>query len=373
MKLGLHLPINSVSFGQVSSVLLKTLFEREKAGTTDIDWYLFPIGGVDLSSQTEDKDFQIWLQQKVNKAFESFSRETPLFKLWHLNGSLESYSNKQVLFTFYELDRPTKIELNIAKNNTTYFSSQYSCDVFENYGVKTKFLPLAFDSYNFKQLNKKFHEDDRIVFNICGKFEKRKHHAKMIQAWIKKFGNSPRFSLQCAIYNQFLQQQTPQGIIDHNNRVIGEILGGNKPFNVNFYPAMKENVVYNEFLNSADIILGMSGGEGWGLPEFHSVALGKHAVILNAHGYKGWATEENATLVNPSGKIDAADGVFFQSGGPYNQGNLFDWDEDAFLTACELAIKKVETNRLNSKGLELQKTFNKEVFADGVINALKNA
>jgi hypothetical protein len=136
---------------------------------------------------------------------------------------------------------------------------------------------------------------------------------------------------------------------------------------------MKENVVYNEFLNSADIILGMSGGEGWGLPEFHSVALGKHAVILNAHGYKGWATEENATLVNPSGKIDAADGVFFQSGGPYNQGNLFDWDEDAFLTACELAIKKVETNRLNSKGLELQKTFNKEVFADGVINALKNA
>jgi hypothetical protein len=378
MKLGLHLPINSVSFGQVSSVLLKTLFEREKAreaskvgSSDDPYWYLFPIGQPDLSSQNEDKEFQIWLQQLVNRAWESYSRDIPIFKLWHINGSLESYSKKQVLFTFYELDRPTKIELNIAKNSATYFSSQYSIDVFESYGVNTKFLPLAFDSYNFKTLNKKFHADERITFNLCGKLEKRKHHAKVIQTWIKKYGNNPRFSLQCAIYNPFLVQQTPQGIVDHNNRMVGEILGGNKPFNVNFYPHMKENTVYNEFLNSGDIILGMSGGEGWGLPEFHSVALGKHAVILNAHGYKSWANEETVTFVNPNGKIDSADGIHFAQGQPFNQGNLFDWDAEEFLVACDTAIAKVEANRVNTKGLELQQTFNKERFADGVIEALK--
>lgn len=379
MKLGLHLPINSVSFGQVSNVLLKTLFEKEKArleskegSSDDPDWYLFPIGGIDLSSQTEDKEFNLWIQQKLTKAAESYSRDIPIFKLWHLNGSLESYSKRQVLFSFYELDRPTKIELNIAKNNATYFSSEYSNTVFESYGVNTKFLPLSFDSYNFKVLNKKFHNDDRITFNVCGKLEKRKHHAKIIQAWIKKYGNNPKFSLQCAIYNPFLVQNTPQGVVDHNNRMISDIIGGNKPFNVNFYPHMKENLVYNEFLNSADIVLGMSGGEGWGLPEFHSVALGKHAVILNAHGYRSWANEDNSTFVNPNGKIDSADGIHFAQGQPFNQGNLFDWDTDEFLSACDTAIAKVEANRINTKGLELQQTFNKERFADGVIEALKS-
>jgi hypothetical protein len=370
MKLGLELPVNNLSFGQTSVLLLKTLFERERAGS-DIEWFLFPIGQPDLSSQSEDKEFQIWLQQKINKAWESYFRDIPIFKLWHLNDSIKSYSKKQVLFSFYELDRPTKIELNIAKNNATYFSSQYSIDVFESYGVSTKFLPLAFDSYNFKVLNKKFHTDDRITFNLCGKLEKRKHHAKVIQAWIKKYGNNPKFSLQCAIYNPFLVQQTPQGVVDHNNRMVGEILGGNKPFNVNFYPHMKENTVYNEFLNSGDIILGMSGGEGWGLPEFHSVALGKHAVILNAHGYKSWANEEAVTFVNPNGKIDSADGIHFAQGQPFNQGNLFDWDAEEFLAACDTAIAKVEANRVNTKGLELQQIFNKERFADGVIEALK--
>lgn len=371
MNLGLHLPINSVSFGQVSNVLLRTLFEREKKLSEIPDsapnLFLFPIGGIDLSSHPEDKDYNIWIQQKIIKAQESYSRDIPIFKLWHLNGSLESFSKKQTLLSFYELDRPTKIELNIAKNNKTIFTSQYSVDVFKNYGVNTHYVPLAFDSYSFKTINKKFHNDERITFNLCGKLEKRKHHAKIIQSWIKKYGGNPKYSLQCAVYNPFLIERTPQGVVDHNNRMVGEILGGNKPFNVNFYPHMKENSVYNEFLNSADIIIGMSGGEGWGLPEFHSVALGKHAVILNAHGYKSWANNENATLVNPNGKIDSADGIHFAQGQPFNQGNLFDWDEAEFIEACETTIKKVESNRINTKGLELQTVFSKEHFTNLVI------
>jgi hypothetical protein len=60
---------------------------------------------------------------------------------------------------------------------------------------------------------------------------------------------------------------------------------------------MQSNETYNDYLNSGDIIIAMSGGEGWGLPEFHSLALGKHGVILNAHVYKDWANEENSCLV----------------------------------------------------------------------------
>ena len=359
-----NLPINSVSFGQISTLLLRTIYDRIKAGT-DYKVNIFPVGGMDLSAQKEDKDFEAWLNSCVMRAFNSHSKGSPIFKLWHLNGSFESFSKEQHLLSFYELDSPTPIEINIAKNNKTYFSSKYTCDVFRSFGVETGYIPLAFDSYNFYKTNKNYFSDDRIVFNLCGKFEKRKHHAKIIKAWIKKYGNNNKYSLQCTIYNPFLNQE-------QNNQVLaGAVLEGKpKPFNVNFLPLLPKNELYNDFLNSGDIILGMSGGEGWGLPEFQSVALGKHAVILNASAYKDWATEENSVLVEPNGKEEAYDGMFFHKGQAFNQGNIFTWNDDEFIDACEKAIQRVKKNKENTNGLLLQEKFSKEKFADSIISLL---
>ena len=370
MNLALNLPLNKVSFGQVSTLLLRTIYDQEANGAKTHNLFLFPIGQIDLSSQTQDEKFMEWIKSKIINGIENYSREIPCFKLWHLNGSLESVSSKPSLLTFYELDEPTKIELNIARNTNLIFSSKYSCEVFEKAGIKSSYLPLGFDSYNFKVLNKKAHNDDRIVFNLCGKLEKRKHHEKIIKAWIKKFGSNNQYALQCAVFNPFFGRNQEE-INANNQQAIGKILGGVKPFNVSFFPMMTENVVYNEFLNSSDIILGLSGSEGFGLPEFQSIALGKHAVLLKAHAYKDWATDEMVTWVNPTGKIPAYDNVFFQKGQPFNQGNIFDFNEDEFIASCEIAIQKVMASRINKVGLTLQETFSKEKFVEGVINVVQ--
>ena len=129
---------------------------------------------------------------------------------------------------------------------------------------------------------------------------------------------------------------------------------------------MPNNSMYNDYLNSADIIIGMSGGEGWGLPEFHSVALGKHSVIMDAHGYKSWANKENSVLVNPTNKIECYDGVFFNKGAPYNQGSIFDFDADEFIVGCETAIKRIEENKINKEGLKLQSEYTIDNFVDNI-------
>jgi hypothetical protein len=361
-----NLPVNAVSFGQTSTLLLRTIFDRIKNGA-DYQVNLFPIGGGhDLSAQKQDQEFEKWLNSCVMRAFSSHTKDNPIFKLWHLNGSLESFSKDQSLLSFYELDSPTAIELNTAKNSKTYFSSKYTCEVFESYGVKAGYIPLAFDSYNFYNTKKNYFSDDRIVFNICGKFEKRKHHAKAIKAWIKKFGNNNKYNLQCATYNPFMDQQ-------QNNQVISSAIleGKAKPYNVNFLPILPKNEAYNDFLNSSNIVLGMSGGEGWGLPEFQSVALGKHAVILNASSYKDWANEENSVLIQPNGKEESYDGMFFQKGTLFNQGNIFTWNEDEFIAGCEKAIERVNKDRENKNGLLLQQEFNKEKFADTIIQTIQ--
>lgn len=346
MELAFHVPINSVSFGQVSVALLREAYRR------GYEPFLFHIQEkLDLSAQPHDPQFVQWIQSCSSKAMTKYDRDLPIIKLWHLNSSLESYGKNQVLITFYELDEPTPTEVNIARNQAvTALTSNYAIDAFKGSGVDCEFVPLGFDKDNFKPSEKQYFQDGRITFNLAGKFEKRKHHGKVLAAWAKRFGNDKKYFLNCALYNNFFSPEENTGIIN-------KFLEGQKYFNINFLGFMPKNDLYNDFLNVGDIAIGMSGGEGWGLPEFQSLCLGKHAVMLNAHSYKDWANAENSVLVEPSGKIPVYDGKFFQEGAPFNQGNIFDFNEDEFIAACEEAIKRVETDRVNHAGLKLAEEF----------------
>lgn len=356
----LTVPINSVSFGQVSTAICKEIFGRELRPS------IFPWGDIDLSSQGEDPYFNQILSECIKRSGAEHSRLDKSFRLWHLNKeSLNAPSKHQNLLTFHELDEPTKQELNVAsQNDITYFSSNYSCEIFKSKGLKNvKHLPLFFDKFNFNKINKTFFED-RITFTLSGKFEKRKHHKKIIQAWAKKYGNNPEYYLNTAIYNHFLSPEV-------NTKLAYDSASPNDYFNINYVPKMPSNKAYNDFLNSGNIIIGMSGGEGWGLPEFQSVALGKHSVILNAHSYKDWATKENSILVEPSGKIDVYDDVFFKKGNEVNQGQIFDWNEDDFIDACEEAIKRFKSSPVNESGLKLQEQFDVSKTVDIILEDLK--
>ena len=358
-KFCFNAPVNSVSFGQVAFGLLRESFNR------GIESDFFAIGQVDLKSQEIDDELLSKITDVLTYSPSRHSRKDPCFKIWHLNGALESPSEKQTLLTFYETDKPTENEINAAKNNKTLFSSQYAIDIFKDKGVECGYLPLYFDHFNFNVKNRKYFSDDRIVFNLCGKFEKRKHHARILDAWSRKYGGDNRFFLQCAIYNPFLTPEENDGVI-HNS------LRGNRYSNIQILKPMGKNSLYNDFLNSGNIVIGMSGGEGWGLPEFHSIALGKHAVMLDAHSYKEFANEENSVLIQPEGKIDAYDGKFFIENANFNQGQFYSWNEDDFIDGCEEAVKRFEASPVNEKGLDLQHKFTASNTLDKLINHLED-
>jgi hypothetical protein len=343
----LHLPFNGTSLGQCSFALCREIYK------SDNDANLFHIGQPDYSSIVDGDEgdkFIKWINENSINSDEKHSRASKCLKLWHLHGSLESYSNSPALYTFYELDSPTKREINIAKNQSVVFMpSKHYADMFCNYGVNCVEAPLGFDSTVFTNAPIKY-PDDRIVFTLAGKLEKRKHHLKILSAWAKKYGSNPNVYLNCAVYNNFMKKED-------QSAMIGSALGGKKYHNINFLPWMQRNSDYNKFINSGHIVIAMSGGESWGIPEFSSVALGKHCVGLLAHGYKTWMNTENTVTVLPSGKTPAYDNIFFQEGSPYNQGNIFDFNDDEFIDACEVAIENYRKSPINQSGLELQQKF----------------
>ncbi len=337
-----NVPINSVSFGNVSTAILREVFKRGLSPN------VFPIGPADLSTQKPDEAFNQNLGAAINEAARNHSRDDSVFRLWHINGSLETHSRKDSrLITFFELDSLTPTETNILKQqDKVYVTSTYTQSVFDMFGIKSDYLPLGFDTHNFAPLEKRPLIDGVTTFLLAGKLEKRKGHFKVLNLWAKRYGGNMKYRLNCALHNPFLKPE-------HMNALIAQALEGKQYPNINFVPYMSTNAEYNQFLQSGQIYIAMSGGEGRGLPEYHATALGAWPVALNAHAYKDYLTAENAILVSPNSKVPAADGVFFAPNGPFNIGNLFDWDGDEFVAAMETAEQKATTG-LNTEGLKLQ-------------------
>jgi len=244
-------------------------------------------------------------------------------------------------------------------------SSRASQEVFAAAGVEnTVYCPLGFDSLHFKTLPSKKPANAPITFSLFGKFEKRKHTEKVLRAWCAKYGNKHGYALNVHVYNPFF---TPE----QNNQLIANIVGPTKPWNVNFVPFVKTLGEFNECLNACDIVIDMSGGEGFSIPSFSALALGKHGVIHNCSSIKDWGVDSGAALVEPMGKEPVYDGAFFRPGTDFNQGNIFSFNEPAFFTACDEAVAKFKSSPLNEAGVALASKYTWSKTADVILEALR--
>jgi hypothetical protein len=363
MGFNVEVPLGAtVSFGQVSYCILKEIFKR------GLSPHVFPIGQIDTSAFKKNEEFDLWLNSCVQKAKSHYKRTNPTFRLWHIDGSESSVSNNQILFTFHEPDSATETETNIVKNQSkVLFSSQYSRDVFKTFGCENvDNLPLGFDADSFHRIENRQYVDSGVIqFGLAGKAEKRKNHMRIINLWVKKYGNNPKFKLNCALYNPFLP-------MDVQNNMVANAMEGKHYWNVNFNPYMQDNAAYNDFLNSNCGMIDLSSAEGWSLPTFQTACLGGHILALNATGLKDWVDSENAVLVNPTGKILLYDGVFFREGHYANQGSGFDWKDEQFYEGMEKLIARIEQNPVNEAGLKLQEQFTYEKTVDQIIKELEN-
>ena len=162
MKLIVEVPLNSLSFGNVSVNLLREMYKRE------YDVALFPIGDkAELEAYDKiDKEFVEWIQACANSRFDKINKDTPTLKLWHINGALESFSNDQLLMTFYELNDLTPAERNALLNNRVAVTSSYTKEIFESVGLCADFVPLGFDKYLVQVVIKKYAKNSSFFIQL---------------------------------------------------------------------------------------------------------------------------------------------------------------------------------------------------------------
>lgn len=368
MNLNVSVPINNLSFGNVSYNLLKALYEK------GLSPCVFPVGQPDVSTFDRiSQDFSLWLQSCINKSLKSYKKDSPEIRLWHFSGSDTSHSKNQILISFWECDQPTEYELNIVKNQYKVFlTSRYAVEIFKQYGAdNVEYLELGFDNENFRQLQNPRKLDNVINFFHSGKWEpNRKGTDKIIRNFIRKYGNNGNYRLNISCHNQFLHQD-PAQCAAINQQLIQQCFDGKTIWNVSPVKGYLQTLSeYNMFLNQGDIYLDISGNESIGLPAFHSTGLGKHIVTHFNNGVKDWATAENAVLVNSNGKNPAADGMFFHKDSPFNMGNFFTCSDDEFIVGMEAAELRYRNNPINKEGLKLQNRKWSNTL-DTILNSIK--
>ena len=86
--------------------------------------------------------------------------------------------------------------------------------------------------------------------------------------------------------------------------------------------------------------------------------------------HKDWATTTNSILVSSNGKEDAEDGIFFKKGNPFNQGQIYTFDDDEVVTAMELAEGKAKYP--NTEGEKLKDDFTYEKTVDKLLEEMSN-
>jgi hypothetical protein len=266
--------------------------------------------------------------------------------------------------TFYELETPTFVEKNIINlQDHTFFTTPSAVKAFQQIGCENvSYVPLGFDPDFAVHQKAQKSVEDKIHFVLMGKYEKRKHTKEIIETWLKKYGNNNKYLLTCCITNPFLKQ-------DQMTALLTQLVDGKHYNNLNFLPHLKSNTEVNHLLNSADIDLtGLSGAEGWNLPAFNATALGKWSIVYNHTGHQGWATENNSILLETNKKEDIYDNLFFHKGQPFNQGQMYSFDEEQVGAAMDKAIELA--NKPNTEGLKLQTQFTYKHTVDEILKII---
>ena len=211
MSVTFHFPINDLSLGQTAIALLREAYKK------NINCTIIPIGNVSMNAQVPDPEFEKWVQSKINGNMKKHSRSDRTIKLWHISGSMESFSRDQELITFHETDSLTETEVNIlSQQKIVWVTSNFTKEVFESYGLKNvRFLELGFDIHNFKIVNSRKYPKDVKVIGLGGKFENRKRTSKILQILQKEFGNNKDYAIHAAVNNPFFKPEDNNRILYH--------------------------------------------------------------------------------------------------------------------------------------------------------------
>ena len=297
-ELNLVAPFNTTSYGYVSCYVLS---ELKKLGC---DIHSSPIHNV-----VAEQKFGPAISESINTPF---FYNAPNLKVWHQHSLMSPVGRGPTFaFTFFELDTfNDKERHSLGFPDHLFVCSEWARQVVLNNTSRkaenTHVVPLGIDPDIFKPYKSPI--KDKTVFLNCGKWELRKGHDILIEAFCRAFNSDDEVELLMMPHNFFLSEEQTA---EWRNYYTKNALGGKVRV---LERQNTQEEVYN-IMRQAHCGVFPSRAEGWNLELLEMMAIGKHVIATNNTAHTEYCDNENCLLIETPESEPAFDGVFFSGNG----------------------------------------------------------
>lgn len=339
-KINMMCPIGVTGYGITSFNIYKELRKN-------FDICLFALG----NPQVETEEEKSLLLQDISKQ-QYYENKNTTLKIWHQFDLATRVGNgKYVALTFFEVDKLKPIEIHMINNTDVIFvASEWAKTILENNGVNTtiKIAPLGIDpnifNYSVVENMKQQKNNDTYVFCNIGKWEIRKGHDILIEAFNKTFNDNDNVELWMVNFNPFLSQEENMAWVNlYKNTKLGS--------KVKILPRVSTHAELAKLISLTDCGVFPARAEGWNneIPEFF--ALDKPIIATNYSAHTQYCNTNNAYLIDIDKLCPAIDDKFFDGYG--NWADLGKKQQEQLVEYMRYVYKN--NVRSNPGGLEMAK------------------
>jgi glycosyltransferase involved in cell wall biosynthesis len=345
-------PINPLGYGVVGTQLLLAM-KRAK-----INVRLWPIGNVDCE-HGHVTEIQECLDNR-----HSYNLDDDSIRVWHQFDLAQHIGKgKRFGFPIFELDKFLPIEVaEISRMDKVVVCSEWAKDIVLGQCEKLRYedvivTPLGVDRTVF---NEHVGEADPqwTTFLAVGKWEYRKGHDIIAEAFSKAFSPRDRVRLWMLTHNPFL---SPQQHAAWHSLYKSTIMADK----VSFLPRAKTRADVANIMAQADCGLFPARAEGWNLEALEMMAMGKQVIATDYAGHTQFCTRRNSLLIGVDKMEVAKDGVFFDGKGGGRWAHLGEPQVDQLVQHMRSVHKNKSEVGINIEGVNTSKeltwdnTFNK--------------
>ncbi len=294
-NLSLQSPINSLGYGVTGrniALALKRLGVRVA---------LFPLGQ-SVEKSLVDSNIEEMLNNR-----EFFQADAPSLKIWHQFDMAEFIGKgKHIGFPIFELDTFTPREIHhLNSTDEVFVCSEWAKGVCLNNGIKVpvKVVNLGVDTNIFQPAS--VSTTGPTVFFNCGKWEVRKGHDLLADAFKKAFSVDDNVLLIMCCSNPFLSAAEEA---NWTNRY--------KNPKIRVISRLPSHADVATMINHADCGDFPSRAEGWNLEAIETLACGRQLIITDYSAHTEFCNADNSYLIPVRGTEVAQDGKWF-----FGQGN----------------------------------------------------
>lgn len=301
--INLHAPITTkTGYGITSTYITKALIKSK------VPVHLFPVGGVDVESAEDQRV----LVETINNTVLNWNQKNPCLKIWHQWDLANRIGNgKYGALVFFELNKMRPPEVHQMNNTDVMFvASKWAKQILEDNGVKSKIVvsPLAVDTSVFVPLLR--NDNTNFVFINIGKWELRKGHDILVEAFNAAFKDKDNVELWMMNHNIFLNEQENkiwQNV--YKNSKLGE--------KIKILDRVPTHSQLANTIGMADCGIFPARAEGWNNEILEVMAMNKPIITTNYSAHTEYCTPDNSYLIEVDKLCPANDGKWFNGFGEW--------------------------------------------------------